>query len=222
MDNTWSLLPETNHSLLIPTSFSLRDYRVSLQKTYGFLSNLNADVIYPTFRGEPALETHAALTDRARYNLEVSRLYLAAKLVALGVVEALALRSAPHTPVALLLGEDPGTIPGRAEPEPFSLVGEHPPAFNSKVEEDVYGLLATGRTQKTSYDLNNSPLAANFFAILGPAGISVRINSAEAFFAEEITGDEYIALFPPELVAPIKERITKLMELRIAAVNRAP
>ncbi len=222
MDNTWSLLPETNHFLQNPQSYSVTEYRASMQRSFSFFSSLRPEDIYNSFDGEPGEDILKVLTRRATYNLEVGQLYLASKLVALAVLEALAARVGQHTPVATLLQEDPAALPEGRAPEPYPVLGQEPAAFPTSEARDVYALLARGRTQETSYDLNNSPIAAHFFSVLGAAGIRSRLGRAQSYFEGEITADEMIQLVPAELVAPIKERIAEMMRRRMVAVSRAP
>ncbi|MGB0561692.1 MAG: hypothetical protein ACPGVO_07785, partial [Spirulinaceae cyanobacterium] len=46
LDNTWSLLPETNHNLENPSSYTVNEYRIALQKMEGFMHFLTPELVF--------------------------------------------------------------------------------------------------------------------------------------------------------------------------------
>ena len=215
MNNTWCLLPEANNTLISEESYSIRTYRQSLTGTHGFFGYLDSDNIFPRFRDTPDEQTYQGLRGAAQHNLEVGHLYLTAKLAALGVLEAITERVGPETPISLLLdGLKVRLMPPLEVPEPAS--------FPTQLDEEVFGLLAYGRTQEQDFDLANSPVAALFFSTLGATGIRSLYTQAKAYFDGDLSGDEIIAYAPPQLVDVIKVRILKLFELRTKALQREP
>ncbi len=215
MDNTWCLLPETNNVLLNAKGYSVRDYRRSLMSTHDFFGRVDPGEIFPSFRGQPDAATRDKLARDAGHNLEVGHLYLTAKLAALGVLEALSERVGVQTPVSLLMDDlESPSLPHLEVPEPES--------FASPLEQEVFDLLARGRTQDQDYDLINSPVAALFFATLGGHGIKALYRQGAAYFDGEISGDEVIAYAPPDLVEAVKGRIAGLMSMRIDALRKTP
>jgi hypothetical protein len=74
LDNTWNLLPETNHELIHANSYTVAGYRRSLQNMEGFMNFLSPDKVFQRFMGEPDEETYAELISKTRKNLEVAKL----------------------------------------------------------------------------------------------------------------------------------------------------
>lgn len=105
--NTWSLLPETNHNLQKSNSYTVRDYRIALQKMSGFLSFLKPELVFRQFQGEPDHKTYQGLIERTHKNLKVARLYLESKLVAIAILEALSLRIGQDVSLTIMMGELP-------------------------------------------------------------------------------------------------------------------
>jgi hypothetical protein len=90
LDNTWKLLPESNPALHAPLVYTVRDYRIALQKMEGFLSKLPAERVFHAWKDEPKHEVYARHVARTTGNLELAGRYLRAKLYAIGVMEAIA------------------------------------------------------------------------------------------------------------------------------------
>ena len=61
LDNTWNLMPETNHELSNVNSYTVGGYRRSLQKMEGFLNFLKPELVFQQFMQEPDDETYACL-----------------------------------------------------------------------------------------------------------------------------------------------------------------
>jgi hypothetical protein len=218
LDNTWSLLPETNPHFKNPHSYTVREYRTSLQKTAGFLETLAPEVIFRRFHGEPDEATYERLVDRARHNLAVGRLYLGSKLLAMAFLEAISLRLGQDVPLTALLGLLPA--PGAATtllsdvlPIP---VPPHAPA--TPVEEDVLDLLEKGRSRESEYDLKNSPLSAFLVRAIGFDRIRSELPRAHAFFSGTLGAEDYLEGSPKEVIQPLVAGLILLFESRKAAL----
>lgn len=168
LDNTWALLPESNANLRLGV-YTIRDYLTAMQKMEGFFSFLDPGVVFAAYRGRPEPRVLEQMSARARKNVEVGRRYLRAKLVAAGVLRALAELTGGDAPVALLMGDLPhdGSDPLRME----DALPAAPPAPASDVQADVLALLREGRARPSGFDLKNSPLAAFLYAGLGDAAL---------------------------------------------------
>ncbi len=58
LDNTWNLLPETNHNLTNGNSYTVCEDRIALEKTERFINYLNPNFIFRKFDGEPDEQTY--------------------------------------------------------------------------------------------------------------------------------------------------------------------
>src|SRR6202012_3888745 len=58
LDNTWKLLPESNPALHSPMVYTVRDYRIALQKMEAFLAWLPAERVFHTWAEGPGAQVH--------------------------------------------------------------------------------------------------------------------------------------------------------------------
>ncbi len=217
LDNTWNLIPETNHHLNNPSAYTIGQYRTALQKMEGFMNFLKPEVVFHQFRGYPEDSIYEQLVSRARRNIAVGRLYLGSKLFTIAFLEALSLRFGRVIPVSTLMGEMPS--------ENFvtvSLVNFLPDLENNyqpqdELESTVLVILEKGRTQHSYYDIKNSPLTTYMVKQMGFAEIQNQRNRAQKFFQNEISSEEFLAGCDPQIKKTVTEGIVKLFDTRKAA-----
>lgn len=207
LDNTWNLLPETNHALLTSSAYTVRDYRLSLQRMRGFLQRLDAGTVFRRFADEPGELQHRERVERVEANLAIAAHYLGAKLVTIALLEALSMRIGPDMPLSMIMGAlpRPDAPPGPTL-EGFLPSGGTPPAGISALESTVLRLLEFGRSSDLSYDLKHSPLAAYLALELGLGPLLELIGPAESLFRCLDSHDDietkreqcetFLALFP--------------------------
>ncbi|MBU6378658.1 MAG: hypothetical protein KJS95_09020 [Gammaproteobacteria bacterium] len=230
LDNTWNLLPETNHVLLSSAAYTVRDYRLSLQRMRGFLQWLNAETVFQRFADEPPLAEHLKRTAHVRRNLQVAASYLGAKLVTIAFLEAVSMRIGPDMPLSMLMGALPtdegplgptleGFLPrvDGASPDPASIAGT------------VLRLLETGRASAVSYDLKHSPLAAFFARSIGIEALLALLDEAESLFVrfdskdrlaeKQRHGEAFIARFPAGVSATVITGVHEVFAARGAVLT---
>ena len=163
LDNTWSLLPETNESLRHEYLYTVNEFQLAIFKMYGFFSFLDPANIFTNFRGVPSEEVLGKLTAQARRNMEIGKLYVGSKLLSVSVLAAFAELTGGDAPMSLFMGDLPSRhrISRRLE--------DHLPTLASLDgrDMDVYNILANGRNNETSFDIRQSPLAAYLYGCLG-------------------------------------------------------
>jgi len=214
LDNTWNLLPETNHALLTSTAYTVRDYRLSLQRMRGFLHHLDAGAVFRRFADEPTDAVHRERVERVTQNLSIASRYLGAKLVTIAFLEALSMRIGPDMPLSMIMGAlpRPDAPPGPTL-EGFLPPPGSPPAGLSAIDSTVLRLLEFGRESDRSYDLKHSPLAA-FFALelrLGPmlellepaAALFACLDSSDDIETKRERCEAFLALFPEPVAATV-------------------
>lgn len=214
LSNTWNLLPETNHQLKQSESYTVRDYRIALQKMGVFMKFLNVELIFREFRGEPAPQIYAYLVDQARRNLEVARLYLDSKLVANAILEALSLRLGSDVPLTIMMGQltDGYSSMGRLGDSFPTLINSFRP--KTVLEWEVCKLLERGRAQSTAFDLKTAPLTSFVVQYMGFEGIFQMWPATQDFFQGTITSEEFLAACDTDLVNIIINEVAKLLEKR--------
>lgn len=225
LDDTWHLIPETNHNLLSSSTYTVRDYRVSLQKMHGFLSSLRPEAVFRRFDNEPDEATHAARVVAAARNLGIARHYLGAKLVSIAFLEALSLRFAPEVALSALMGElaqDDAYSIGTLE----SLLPPLPPAAAPRddIEAAVRSLLEQGRHVDVQYDIRHSPIAALFMRTMGFERMTSLHKASTDFFAaltaaadshaRRAAAEHFLAGFDTTLTEKIAACIGELFDRR--------
>lgn len=218
--NTWSLLPETNHNLQKSGSYTVRDYRIALQKMLGFMHFLKPELVFRQFPGEPDDVTYQSLVEQARKNIEVGRLYLESKLMANAILEALSLRLGQDVSLAIMMGElpDSGISVGRLGDSFPTLF--HPQQPTTVLEKEVLYLLEVGRSNGSTYDLKTSPLTTFVVKYIGFDGIRQMRKRSQAFFQGTISSEEFLSSCNADMVKIIANEVIELLDNRKAALSR--
>ncbi|HEY9621547.1 MAG TPA: hypothetical protein V6C78_14390 [Crinalium sp.] len=218
LDNTWNLLPETNHHLATPNSYTVQGYRTSLQKMEGFMSFLKPDVVFQQFRGVPSAEVYQDLIERTGKNLEVAKLYLGAKLVSIAIIEALSCRIGCDIPISTMMGELPSTAHRAAQLEHF--IPEMPRHYKPQtlLEEEVLDILENGRSSDSNYDVKNSPIATFVVKSVGFEDVRVLVMRAKEFFKGDISAEDFLTSCTPEVVETVTNGVIQLFESRKVAL----
>jgi hypothetical protein len=210
LDNTWKLLPESNPALHSPMVYTVRDYRVALQKMEAFLATLPAERVFHTYRDEPKPEIHARRVARTTGNLDLAGRYLRAKLYSIALVEAIADVTGGDVPVDYFMGGAKHTrgVGRRIE--------QYLPQLASRQDLDppLHRLLAEGRASESSFDTNPSPLGAFLHTTVGEAAMMKGVDSARRWWAGGATASEYLAAQPREAVVAIARAAANIMETR--------
>ncbi len=218
LDNTWSLLPETNHNLKNPSSYTVHDFRVALQKMEKFMDFLRPDIVFQEFRGEPNPKTYQGMLDRAGRNIEIARLYLGSKLFTMALLEALSRRFGRNIPLSTLMGElNPlGISIEKLEDFLPDLPNRYP--LDHDLEREVFELLHKGRFSSSAYDIKNSPLTTFIVKVMGFERIRALIGAAKEFFEDQRSSESFLELCDPEVVEAIVQALARLFDSRKAAL----
>lgn len=220
LDNTWNLMPETNHELSNVNSYTVGGYRRSLQKMEGFMNFLKPELVFHHFMGEPSEENYLGLISRTRKNIEVAKLYLGAKLITIAILEALSYRLGRDIPLSTMMGElpTPGFTTSALENFLPEIPLTHP--LKSQLEKEVLDLLAKGRNQESRYDIKNSPVATFIIKSIGFAEIEHLLKKAKDFFAGNMRSEEFLSYCDPDVVGTIATGVMKLFESRKIALGK--
>ena len=201
--NTWKLLPETNLSLR-EGIYSIRDYRLALQQTERFFSQMVPELVFHCYRGVPADEEYWDKVRCARTNVSVARQYLGIKLLAVGILEALAESTGGDAPLSLFMGDvHQAGEDGRNLGDFLPCLPQHPGVDPGSI---VYNLLETGRGSPAEFtDLRNSPLSLFIYNYLGPEGVAMTLEQAQALFAGSLAAERFLLQLDPRLLSAIAE-----------------
>ena len=233
LDNTWKLLPESNPALHSPLVYTVRDYRIALQKMEGFLSWLPAERVFHTWGDEPRPEIHARRVARTTGNLELAVRYLRAKLYSIGLVEAIAEVTGGDVPLDYFMGgvKSPdrparhrgGPVPAGDEPPADGLekaklvrIEQFLPRMSHARDLDppLHRLLTEGRASESSFDTRPSPLGAFLHATVGDAEVMRGVETAKKWWAGGMDAAAFLASQPPRPVAAIARAAANIIDTR--------
>lgn len=218
LDNTWKLLPETNPALRLPDVYSIGTYRQALQKMADFFETLDPDSVFNQYQGVPSDQEFSLMLASARSNIRIAREYLKIKILAMTILEALAVATGGDAPVSLFMGDVPreGVSIKRLE---YFLPELEPPAW---VDENsvLYRLLEAGRASETSFDMKNSPLSLFIYKCLTPQQISVSLQIAQEMYDGKIDAPEFLTRLKRAVVAPIASASALMVFTRRQALSK--
>ncbi len=215
LSNTWKLLPESNAPLRRKGAFSVREYREALEKMLGFFRILVPEDVFHSYRGSPDAESMARLGEAARRNLLYAQVYMQAKLLAVGVLEAIAGISGGDAPMALFMGDVPHLEADMETIETYLPVQPSPPWLDTS--NAVFRLLKDGRLDESSFDLKNSPLALFLYCRLKPGEWAERALASEQFFSGKLDAGGYLLGFESGVRAEVIRAC-----MRMAPTRRIP
>lgn len=227
LDNTWNLLPETNHSLTNGNSCIVSEYRIALEKTEGFLNYLNPNVIFRRFDCEPDEQTYYSWMAQAEKNIEIAKIYLGSKIFTLAFIEALSMRLGLNIPMSTMVGEIPSKGCVSAHLEDFLPEIYNPYPCKNNLEDEVLNLFAEGRFKNKNYDMVNSPLSnirnsrLTTFIVryVGFSEIKKQRNITNNFCKRNISAEEFIDSCNQNLVKIIIDGILDLFDSRKQAIS---
>jgi hypothetical protein len=220
LDNTWNLMPETNHELTNVNSYTVGGYRRSLQKMEGFLNFLKPELVFQQFMQEPDDEAYANLIARTRKNIAVAKLYLGVKLITIALLEALSYRLGRDIPLSTMMGEL------RAPGFQTSVLEDYLPnrqiayALENQLQREVLDLLEIGRNQESPYDIKNSPVSTFIIKSIGFAETEKFLKKAHEFFAGDISSEEFLSYCDPDVIDTITSGVMKLFDSRKRALGK--
>lgn len=212
LNNTWKLLPELNAALRWAGTFTIKEYRQAIAKMMGFFKSLLPENIFHEYRGWPGTQDFRRLVDGARRNLAVAESYMQAKLLAISLLESIALVSGKDAPVALFMGD----LPGGAEKADTLDMFLPKPELPAWVDPNaaVYHLLKTGRMESSAFDLKNSPLALFLYCRIEPAAWSRLEESCAEYCADRIGPEDYLLSWPAEIRGQVIKACARMVQTR--------
>lgn len=211
LDNTWKLLPESNPALHSPLVYTVRDYRIALQKMESFLAWLPPDRVFHTWQDEPAPAVHARRVARTAGNLELAVRYLRAKMYSIALVEALAEATGGDVPLDYFMGGmKSATRPSMKRIEQFLPTLAHA----RDLDPPLHKLLAEGRASESSFDTGPSPLGAFLHATVGESEVMKGVEVARRWWAGGMDVAQFLASQPAKPVAAIARAAANILDTR--------
>jgi hypothetical protein len=204
LDITWKLLPEMNSALRSRGIYSVRDYRIAIQKMEGFLSNLNPDSVFGYYKDTPPAEVYEKMRLLAQHNITIASRYLRIKLISIGILEGIAEYSGGDAPISLFIGDIPYADTKTRRLDDF-LPDVPVPATLGTEEIEIFQLLKIGRDSESPFDLRNSPLSLFVYLSLPKEQVDTLYEFSRKYFKNQISLSEYLASIPRHLLTSIAQ-----------------
>jgi hypothetical protein len=204
LDSTWSLLPELNNSLRHQHCYSVTEFQEAIVNMNGFLSFLQVHMIFGSFRGVPSQEDIELLETHATRNLEIGRIYLGAKVLAISMLAAFAELTGGDAPMSLFLGD----LPSRhhVSRRLSDCLPEQAPE-QAECDMEIYNILQKGRKSETSFDIRQSPLAAYLYGCMGNTGIKSAVKDLKLYPMTADTAHALLRTLPQDAVVRIGQNM---------------
>jgi hypothetical protein len=212
LDATWKLLPELNETLRMHEIYSIRSYREALMKMVQFQNELDPEHIFHIYRDEPSEDHFRKLVETARHNIHDASEYICLKLLAVGILEALAEATGGDAPLALFMGDLAEKRETTQRLEDYLPPEQENPDIDRS--STVYQLLISGRTGGSNFDVLDSPLALFVYGSLSPKQIETSIGQAIEYFDGCSTAREFLSKIEPQLLSAIASACAKMVPTR--------
>lgn len=196
---TWLLIEESNAPLAVIGVYTLQDYRVALVRMQHFLDGLMASRVFHHYAGVPDALRFEQMTYTAGANISFGSSFLRLKIVAIALIEALALETGGNGPVSMFLGDIQSH---HGQPE---RIEDYLPAIPDSPELDpaLLNMLEQGRAAQSRVDLTVSPLTAFVYRSLGPAGCAAAWARAKRMVSGELSAREFLTALPSDTLSAI-------------------
>jgi hypothetical protein len=220
LDNTWNLMPETNHELSNVNSYTVGGYRRSLQKMEGFLNFLKPELVFQQFMSEPDDATYESMIARTRKNIAVAKLYLGVKLITIAILEALSYRLGRDIPLSTMMGEL--RVPGFTTSALEDYLPDRPLAYplENQLQSEVLDLLAIGRNKESPYDIKNSPVSTFIIKSIGFSETDNYLKKAKEFFTGQMSSEDFLSECDSDVVETISSGVMRLFDSRKTALGK--
>lgn len=221
IQNTWLLLPETNHSLQQHRClYTVKDCCIALIKTTKFINSLSPEIIFHRYHDYPHQESYNLLLKNCQFNLNNARYYFFYQVISLTILQAIISRFTNSLPLGFFFS-DSCFVSGKCS----SLINFLPPVNSEQFlpESQEYQII---NLLNSCFNFPPFPYenVGNFVIFVVhnlPLNDTLTlIDKCYLFFDDKIDHNLFLEHFPEQLINLIKEAIalffkTKGKELTI-------
>lgn len=213
LDNTWKLLPENNPQLSGNKVYTIKSYRLALQKMEMFFNRVDVTAIFHRYRNEPSEAEFNRMQEKALYNVQLAKHYLSGRLLATGILEALCFATGGDAPVVMLMGNNSR---GNVEPkyEFNDLINKLPVAVAKDVDDHVLALLEYEADIISILDFRKTPLAAYVYKCVGQNKMIEHLEIAKQYFSGDMKPEEFLTLVDQNVVSGIASVCAEMISTR--------
>lgn len=211
INNTWLLLPETNHCLYDSQKYTIEDYRLALENTNKFINFISPNLVFNRYHNEPDLITFQELIKNCKNNLNISRLYLQIKLTTIAILEALSLHFCPNIPLNFFWNAS-----NHPNLKCFSIFDFLPPILpyqpQNQTEKLILELLTFESQGNIFPDISHSLFTIFILNYISFDTIVKHKSQCDNFFSRQLTPQDFLSLFPPSLISILSGSIEQLLQ----------
>lgn len=213
LDNTWKLLPENNSYLLTNKVYTIKSYRMALEKMEIFFNRINVSDIYHSYKNTPPVKELQKMQEQAHKNIELAKFYLAGRLLATGLLEVLCMSTGGDAPVLMIMGNN-----SRENIEPKyefnDLIDKIPVSLASDLNQKVLELLEFESDLVSVLNFRKTPLAAFVYKCVGQAKMLEYLGYLKEYFVGDLSSDKCLLKMDPYLVGSIAEVCAEMISTR--------
>jgi hypothetical protein len=213
LDNTWKLLPENNPHLLLNKVYTLKSYRMALEKMEIFFNRVDVSVIFHRYRNEPPMAEYQKMQAQAVKNVHLAKDYLSGRLLATGILEALCMVTGGDAPVVMIMGNNSR---GNVEPkyEFNDLISKIPIKMAKDINDQVLALFEYEADVVSILDFRKTPLGAYVYKSIGHSQMLAQLARAKEYFAGRMTPEEFLTGFDASVVSAIASVCAEMISTR--------
>jgi hypothetical protein len=221
LSHTWSLLPEQNVALRQHSLFTVHDFYDAVSNMVDWVRTIHAGCIYSSFRGVPDEEERVELHEQLTTNLQLAVIYLQARLLSVGVVQAFAALTGGDAPFSFFFGDAP-SVKGESAQLGDGLV-DLESECDEKIQgheyfsQEVFDLLGGNRMMGTFFDKGNAPLAAYLYQHLGDDLLSQGLELCSLDFTEE-SARALLQFLPARVFTNVAKELSRFIVSRNKAM----
>ena len=217
LDNTWDLIPETNVSLRSNELYTIKDYRIAIEKMDNFFTYLDPLNIFHQYENVPSTKELEEINQRAAHNLSISRIYLKVKYITAVILEAFAEESGGDCPICYFMGELP------REDEKIKRLETYLPEVCGTLIDDrnplVWQLLDQGRNRESSFDIKHAPLSLFLYAECNDNELSELYHFAKQMTNQHVSPELLINSLPSRIRVTIARSLSEMAPSRKAILS---
>lgn len=207
INNTWLLLPETNHILNDQDHYLIKDCCIALIKTTKFIQCLLPESIFHCYHNYPSFDVYESLINRSKYNLNIAQYYFAYQIISLSILQAFISRFTFSLPLSFLFPSKCNLSPNNSSFVDY-ILPVNKKKFISNSVEDIVSSLINAEFQPSFFpysDLSNFVML--IFNYLTLKDSLIFMDKCFLFFEGEISHDDFLNLFPSSLIQIIADAI---------------
>ncbi|WP_324281802.1 hypothetical protein VKI22_13005 [Cyanobacterium aponinum UTEX 3221] len=215
INNTWLLLPETNHILNDQYHYLIKDCCIALIKTTKFIQCLFPENIFHCYHDYPSSDAYESLINRSKYNLNIAQYYFAYHIIGLSILQAFISRFTFSLPLSFFFPHKSNSSKNNSSFIDYIIPVNKKNIIPNSVE-DIVSNLISAEFQPSFFPYND---LGNFviliFNYLTLKDSLIFIDKCLLFFEGEICQDDFLNLFPSPLIKIIEDAIAQhLAEVR--------